>query len=205
MSWDDDFPDEQTDPAMVRPIAPGPSGAAQRPFPNEPSAAMRAQPGPGQFPSAHNFPSQPTGANPIAGFGNPGPQQRPITGGYPAAADDTFDGITPASGPFPVSPTGVQPIIRNNTSAGIPAVASRQDAVVTTKMRVQYAAIGVGVGVVIGLLLGLMNSALEDIPLGDGLPLTLQIAVWFGLMVGILSAWKPERFAHVWKRLTGSD
>ena len=201
MSWDDDFPDEQTDPALVKPAAPV---DAQRPFPSDPSGAMRVQPGAGQFSNpptgshpvgfSHSYPggTAPSAANPSTGRFPASQPGAPSTGGFRAA--------NPAHDPA----GGVQPIIRNNTSRGMHAVPPPADAPVSMKMRVRYGAVGFGAGAVTGLLLGLMNSALEDIPLGAGLSLTMQIAVWFGLMVGILTAWRPERFANAWDRITGS-
>lgn len=211
MSWDDEFPDEQTNPSGRMPTqGQGPRPGQQPPhFPNEPSQQF-AVPQQGHFP---NDPSQqfgiPHAQQPHQGGGYPqqnpsGPYPNPQTGGFPAA------------GPM----TGPQPIIRNNTSGmnavgnpGFPnepsgfqhaqAPQSAPRAPSDEPSRVVYGVSGFVAGVVIGIFLGLVNSALEDQPFSQGFELTIQMATWFGLFIGILAAWRPERFEYAKDRFFG--
>ena len=46
-----------------------------------------------------------------------------------------------------------------------------------------------------------MNTGLEGQAIEEGMILTFQLIVWFSLFIGILAAWKPERFDHAKRRI----
>ncbi len=99
--------------------------------------------------------------------------------------------------------TGMQAGFRKDTS-GFMAVQRRSaepEEEVDFQLRIIYAGSGFGVGLLLGVGLGVLNSVLENIDPMQGLGLTLQIAVWLGLIVGIVAGWKPRRFDNAWNRL----
>lgn len=68
----------------------------------------------------------------------------------------------------------------------------------TIKVRAAFGGGGFIFGAIVGLALGLLNSLFEGVGIVAGLGVTIQIALWFGGMIGLIAAWKPEK---VWETL----
>lgn len=211
MNWqNDDFPDEEeTDPRAQ--LKPGPSSS----FPSPNSGQMPAAPdtgsSPGVPPNTGNFgapgqpPVQQRQQNP-----QPNPQQGFQTGGFSPAPNPTPSGGVPlqsegaspgGSNPTPSGGGSAQSGFRTDTTGFVPVQPKRSQTPITPRDRVIYAGAGFGVGVILGLMLGVLNSILEGISIMGGLGLTLQIAVWLGLVIGIVTAWRPRRFDAAFERL----
>jgi hypothetical protein len=155
----------------------------------------------GQSPNTGGFAAQrPTtgGQQQVSNTGSMPQQQVSNTGSMPQQVSNT------GSMPQQQRPdTGMQAGFRKDTS-GFMAVQRRTaepEEEVDFQLRIIYAGSGFGVGLLLGVGLGVLNSVLENIDPMQGLGLTLQIAVWLGLIVGIVAGWKPRRFDNAWNRL----
>lgn len=68
----------------------------------------------------------------------------------------------------------------------------------TIKIRAAFGAGGLLFGSIVGLALGLLNSVFEGVGILEGMRVTIQISIWFGGMIALIAAWKPDK---VWETL----